>query len=148
MRGLLGVAGLVAAVLAVLALPVAWGLDRVFGEDVILVQPADEATLALERQDWKDGGDDRSVAELYGRLWPGDATTRVLFAKGRVIHPKERASLSILVVDKGKADNPFQAKTLWFAARWTAIGAAVAAVLAFLVRALLFRKRSHAVASA
>jgi hypothetical protein len=112
-------------VLAAVAItPSAILLDRVFGVDVLLISPHDEATVALNRSLHADGD---PVAEIYGN--PLRKPVRVvLLSERNVIRPVEDSSLALLPVGGG-APRPLQMQTVFFVARY--------AILALLLLSLL-----------
>jgi len=119
---ILGVAGS-------LAPPVAAALlSAASGRTVILVAtPNSPDVVEANRALWTPG---EPVAPLYGT--PVGEPMRILFADPtRIIVPKEDPSLTLYTVDKTKAENPLQERTMWFAVRMTlyASGALLAAAL-------------------
>lgn len=139
----LGAAGLLVAAAAI---PVGAALDRVAGRDVVLVLPFPPEVVELNRAT-REPGD--SVAGLYGTPVGGDLpgaagprVTRVLFPReDRVFRPEEDPTLLVMRLDKQAGDNPLQAMTVAYAARTTALVAAVGGAL-FLVVGTLLRRRA------
>lgn len=105
-------------VLAAVAIaPSAILLDRVFGRDVLLITPHDEATVELNRSLHLDGD---PVAEIYGN--PLSRSVRVvMFSERNVIHPVEDSSLALLPVRRGEP-RPLQVQTVFFVARYAILG--------------------------
>ncbi|HEU4339269.1 MAG TPA: hypothetical protein VFS19_04310 [Planctomycetota bacterium] len=113
---ILGVAGLVLTPAAVLILPAA------FGRTVQLVTtPNAPDIVALNRTMWSKG---EPVAPIYGT--PVGEPMTILFAdKSRIIVPAEDPSLTLYTVDKSKGENPLQAQTIRFGAKFGLIGSAI-----------------------
>jgi hypothetical protein len=137
LRTLLRVATLAACGVALLAYPAAFGLDALFGKDVWLVEEqTDASVVAIQRSQWKadhpDGkpGDPREVAEIYGT--PLSRERVILFSDARLLVPPEDPSVAVLRVTKA-SENPLQRRTVRYAAKWVAIGAAAAALVGFLL---------------
>ncbi|HUP63242.1 MAG TPA: hypothetical protein VNA69_22825 [Thermoanaerobaculia bacterium] len=109
---------------AVAIAPSAILLDRLFGRDVLLISPHDEATVELNRSLHADGD---PVAEIYGN--PLSKPVRVvLLTERNVIHPAEDSSLALLPAG-GDAPRPLQVQTVYFIARY--------AILALLLLSLV-----------
>ena len=135
----LRVMGLSALAASILTLVAAYVLDRGFGRTLQPVLQAAPEAVALNRSLHSEG---EPVAEIYGV--PTGSPMRVLFVdKSRVIHPKEDPSLSLLLVNKQRGDNPLQVRTVWFIA-WRLSGAlAAAGALALLTVFLVGRHRAR-----
>lgn len=114
----LGVAGLVLAPAAALMVPAA------FGRTVqLLTTPNAPEIVEVNRALWSKG---EPVAPIYGT--PIGKPMRVVFPdKSRLIVPPEDPSLSLYTVDKSKNQNPLQAQTLWFFAKFAMMGSAIMA---------------------
>lgn len=111
---------------AVAIAPSAILLDRVFGRDVLLISPHDEATVSLNRSLHAEGD---SVAEIYGN--PLSKPVRViLLSKRDVIRPVEDRSLALLPVG-GDASRPLQVQTVFFVARYAILSMLVLSLLIF-----------------
>jgi hypothetical protein len=112
----LGVAGLVLAPAAALILPAA------FGRTVqIVATPNEPEIVEVNRAMWSKG---EPVAPIYGT--PIGKPMRIVFPDmSRLIVPAEDPSLTLYTVDKSKNQNPLQAQTLWFFAKFGMIGSAV-----------------------
>ena len=120
---------------ALLAVTSAWALDRFFGTNVTLLAPNASDVIELNRELWSPGD---PVADIYGI---SSHKVRVVFADdSRIIHPKEDASLALYTVDKQAGENPLQAKTLWFFAKYLVIAGLAAALLLRLLHFLLMRR--------
>ncbi len=125
--------------LAVLSPSAAVVLDRGWGRDVILISPHSPDVISVNKASWTKGD---PVVDIYG-IRNGD-TTRVLFANpSHVITPDEDAGLTLLKVDKQAGENPLQAQTVWFFAKWLVLGGVVASALGLLA-AFRLRRRSEA----
>ena len=112
-------------ILAAGAPALAWALDNFFGRDVIYLSPHAPEIVRLNRFSWKAGD---SVVALYGI--PANDPIRVIFPKAsRILIPPEDTRLTLLQVDKQAGENPLQAQTLWFFARWIGLAGAVVALL-------------------
>jgi hypothetical protein len=106
-RRLLLIGGFAGAMLLVVS---GFLLDRVTGQDVLLIIPHDSATVELNRSLFLPGD---PVAELYGN--PLQNTVRVIMPpSARLLRPPEDPSLLLLAVDKEAGENPLQARTVWF----------------------------------
>ena len=115
---ILGIAGLVLTPAAVLILPAA------FGRTVQLVTtPNAPDIVAMNRAMWSKG---EPVAPIYGT--PIGEPMTILFAKeSRIIVPAEDPSLTLYTVDKSNGENPLQAQTIGFLAKYALIGSGVLA---------------------
>lgn len=121
---------------AILVLLLVTGIDRVLGQDVLLIQAHDEGTVELNHSLFLEGD---PVAEIYGN--PLSQAVRVISpAKSRLLRPVEDESLLLLRVDKGAGENPLQAQTLWFFTKF----AVPALLLLGLVGLFLPRRRKGA----
>ncbi len=99
---------------AILVLLLVTGIDRALGQDVLLIQAHDEGTVELNRSLFLEGD---PVAEIYGN--PLSQAVRVISPdKSRLLRPAEDESLLLLQVDKRSGENPLQAQTLWFFAKF------------------------------
>jgi hypothetical protein len=82
----------------------------------------------------------KRVMEIYGNAVPYQ--TPVLFVRSdRFIHPKEAPDLVLLPVNKEAGENPLQVKTVWFFAKYLAVGSGTA--FAVLLGLWLFLRRSR-----
>lgn len=129
---ILGVLGAVGAPLA------AWYIDSSKGVDVQMIAPHAPEVAAMERL----LADETTPAiSLYGE--PLGPPVRLILCKDtKVIEAPEQPGLRLLAVDKQEGDNPLQAKTVWFAARWAAIGSGAVGLLALGLLLFLNRRRS------
>jgi hypothetical protein len=120
----------VAASVALLAWPAAFAVDRLLGLDAVVVRPFPPAEVDRHRAAFAAraaGAEDEDVARLYGESF---GRFRVVVRDdGRVLHPPEKPSLAIYRAEDGV---PLQARTVFFAARFAAVGGAVLALVAFL----------------
>ncbi len=99
---------------ALLVLVVAFTVDRSLGRDLLLIQPHDEATVELNRSLYLEGD---AVAEIYGN--PLSQPLRVISPDEQyLIVPDEDPSLLLMRVNKSLGQNPLQAQTLWFFAKF------------------------------
>jgi hypothetical protein len=118
-----------ALIVVVFAYPLALLVDRTSGIDaVILTNPADEGTVALNRSQFDDTlqGPARreAIASLYGTVAPGVPTERLVFVDdAQIVRPAEDQDL---VLVRGEP-RPLQAKTLTFAAQRVIVFGLVAA---------------------
>ena len=93
-----------------------WALvfDRVFGRDVVLIQPHDESAVARNRGIHVSGA---AIEEIYGTpLQP--AVRTVSFTTAGVIRPPEDPSLALFPVT-GTSPAPIPMTTIFAAARGT-----------------------------
>jgi hypothetical protein len=113
---ILGGAGLVLTVAAVLILPAA------LGQTVqLVVTPNAPDIIETNRMMWEKG---EPVAPIYGT--PVGQPMTILFAeKSRIIVPPEDPSLTLYVVDKSKGQNPLQVQTVRFLAKYAAMASGV-----------------------
>lgn len=125
---------------AVLAFPLAFALDKTAGRDVILLsQAADGATVEAQRDQFDDTITDpverrTAIVEIYGSS-PAPTVERVLFIDEKdLIVPKEDASIALL---RPTASHPVQVKSAYFTARFAALGGAAAFVVLLIVRRFL-----------
>ena len=110
---------------AVLAPAAAAVMSSAWGRDVILIAPHAPEAVEINKLSWSKGD---PVPPIYGI--PTGGVTRIVFAKAdRVVVPSEDPSITLYRVDKQAGDNPLQAQTLWFFAKWFAIGGGSAAVV-------------------
>ena len=143
MKSLLRGLGFAGIAVGVLAYPLAFGANAVLGQDLLVVEAADAASVDANRGLWElDGSKKDGVAAIYGTPRP-PAARLLLVPADRVLHPKEDPSLAIYL--KRAGDHPTQAQTLVFFALPATIGGLVAgAALLFLAS----RKKEPAPASA
>jgi hypothetical protein len=135
----LRVIGFAALVLAGLAPAAAWTLDRVYGQTVQPVTRNAPEVVKLNKMLYEPGPES-SVAEIYGV--PTNQKMRVLFVNDdKIVRPKEDPSLTLLLLDKQKGDNPLQAKTVWFIAWRVLAGFLFLAALALLASLILSLRR-------
>ena len=112
---------------AVLVMLTALTTDKVLGQDVLIISPHDESTVQLNRALYVSGD---PVADLYGN--PLSEPVRVILpAKDHLIRPQEDESLLLLKVDKQKGENPLQAQTVWFFARFALAGLTLLGITGF-----------------
>jgi hypothetical protein len=125
---ILGFAGLA---VGVLAYPAAFAMDRVAGQDVILVSPRDEAQIAIERFNWESEGSPKApvhIAEIYGNPFEKGRPMRLVAPRAEALfHPPEAPEVTLFF--KKDSENPFQAMTLWYFAFPATIGGLVAGAL-------------------
>ena len=109
--------------LGVLAPLLAFGLDRIWGREVmVIVDPYPPEVVEVQKWEWEEGGRKGPVAAIYGN--PTRHPIRVLLPdSSRVYRPEEDPSLRLLPVHKSRGENPLQVQTLWFFVRWTLIAA-------------------------
>jgi len=65
----------------------------------------------------------------------------VLFEQTGLIRPPQDPKLALLPVDKQQGENPLQAKTVWFVAKWASIGSGAFVLLVLGLWAAFFRSR-------
>jgi hypothetical protein len=113
----------------VIALTLAWTIDRAMGEEVRLISPHDASTVEVNRALFVPGD---PVPEIYGV--PLSTPVRVIAPDSeRILHPREDPALVLLRVDKRIGENPLQARTVWLFAKAAALvlGLIGVAALAF-----------------
>ncbi len=93
--------------------------------EVLYVAAHSPDVVAVNRELWSQG---EPVAEIYGIpqgrihvLWPDPA---------RMVVPLENQKLTILLVNKRDGENPLQAATAWFFAKWVALAGGIAMLAA------------------
>ncbi len=102
---------------------IAFGIDRLFSREVLLIAPHDEATVKLNRALYAVGD---PVAEVYGN--PLTKPVRViLFSDARIIRPDEDPTQLLLSVDT----RPLQTRTLWFVTRYAVALLVMIAAISF-----------------
>ncbi len=128
----------IAVALAVAAPLAAFGLDRIYGRDVLPVARSSPEAVRANQALYMEGD---PVVEIYGV--PGERKMRVVFVEAdRLLVPKENPRLTLLLIDKQQGENPLQVKTLYFVAWRAAAGFGLAALLGFgLLLLLRYRKR-------
>jgi hypothetical protein len=110
-RPALLVLGLVGGTLLLVVVAAA---DRWLGRDVLMIVPHDPAAVEMNRSLFLPGD---PVPAIYGN--PMRERVRVIAPDPEhLIRPDEDPSLLLLRVDKGAGENPLQARTLWFLARY------------------------------
>jgi hypothetical protein len=131
-----------AVALAVAAPLAAYGLDRIYGRDVLPVARSSPEAVRANQALYLEGD---PVAEIYGV--PGEREMRVVFVDSeRILVPKENPRLTLLLIDKQQGENPLQVKTLYFVAWRASAGLALAALLGlglYLLLAHRKRRRPH-----
>jgi hypothetical protein len=126
-----GTAITLAALLAGIVLPAA------YGRDVFLISPHSADVVEVNKLSWTKGD---KVADIYG-IQNGEKV-RVLFTDpARIIVPEQDPSLTLYKVNKQAGENPLQAQTVAFLAKWLALGGLAAAV-AGLALGFATRRRS------
>ncbi len=142
---LLKIGWILAALAAVLCYPL-YGLLSLTAKEVVFVTPFEERQVRINRGMFKldpprpDSPDWRKkVMEIYGL--PNDQPDVVLFVpEGRITRPAEDPSISFMLVDKDKGENPWQLKSFLFAAKWGTIAALAAAVVLHVLWHLLHKR--------
>ncbi|GEM_PF-6323777 len=105
-----------------LAVPgVAWIVDSQMGTEVQMIAPHAKEVAAMERL---LADENTPVVSLYGEPL-GEPVRLVLFDDSKLVVPEENPKLRLLPVDKQSGENPLQAKTVWFAAKWASIISAI-----------------------
>lgn len=140
---------LVIAALAALAVPVTWTLDRVYGQDVILLATLNddvgqEAARYFADLDALDGDARReAVAGIYGTSG-GLNTDRVLvFDETRLIVPDEDPEMRLLAAGSADAEAyPIQTRSVRYVADRVSLAALLAIALLLLIRFGLVKRRS------
>jgi hypothetical protein len=88
---------------------IAFGIDRFFSREVLLIAPHDEATVKLNRSLYVPGD---PVAEIYGN--PLSRPVHVIvFRDARIIRPVEDPSQLLMPVE-----DALQTRTVWFVTRY------------------------------
>jgi hypothetical protein len=88
--------------------------DRALGRDVLMIAPHRPAVVELNRMLYAEGD---PVPQLYGN--PLSEKARVILpAEEKLIRPEEDPALLLFRVDKHQGENPLQAQTLWFFAKF------------------------------
>ena len=144
MRSLARLGWIVALAVAALTYPAVWVLSAgatdaylIAAKSPQMVQ-ANQALFDAREPQESDAAYRKRVMEIYGN--PVDYQTPVLFvSREKFVHPKEAPDLVLLPVDKEKGENPLQLKSLYFFARYVAMGS-FAAFAALLVLFLILRK--------
>ena len=115
---------------AVLVLTAAWAVDIGLGREVLLIAPHDPSVVALNRALYSPG---ESVPDLYGN--PMSDPVRVIRPdSSRLITPEEDTALILMSMDNQAGENPLQAQTIWFFARFAFIGLILLGVSGFAFR--------------
>ena len=143
---LTGVGAVVACALTAAVYPVASFLAR-GATEVWLYTPSDPAVVELNRGlfdlasvDVKTEAGRREVMRLYGN--PTAEPIRVLFLdEARLVRPAEAPDLVLLPQDKEKGENVLQVQTVFFFAKLTTIGGAIAAGVLLGLWGVLKRRR-------
>ena len=135
----LGVAGFV---LAGLAYPAAWGIDRAAGLEVLPVVASDAASVETNRGLWAlNDGPKADVPGIYGT--PAARVDRIVFSDAaKVLHPKEDPSLTLYLVSR--EDQHLQAQTLWYFALPMTVGGLVAGTALLLLGRRMGRRAAGA----
>ena len=128
---LIGSLGILGVAIGALAYPVAWGIDRASGIDVLQVWAAPAKEVEFKRGMWELNGSERDgVAGIYGT--PTGKSERVVFIDtAKVLHPREDPALTLYLA--AQQDHPLQARTLYFFALPTTIGGLVVGAALFLI---------------
>src|SRR5262249_11878945 len=122
-----GGAGTLAALLAGIVLPAA------YGKDVILISPHAPDVVELNKLSWSNGD---KVVDIYG-IQNGDKV-RVLFTDpARIVVPEQDPSLTLYKVNKQAGENPLQAQSVAFLAKWAALGFFTVGVWGLILGAIL-----------
>ena len=120
-----------AGIAVALACVLDWGLGR----DVILIAPHAPAVVKVNRALYTSGD---AVADLYGNAL--SKPVRVIFpSETKLIVPPEDPYVLLLSVDKQRGENPLQAQTIWFFAKFAVGGFLVLGGVGL----LLSRLKSH-----
>ncbi len=143
MRRLVTVLFWVAFAVAILAIPAAKLAASAFGRDATRLQSVnDETQVEVRRATFDDTGlspEERrtQVIEIYGATSAKTAERYLFVGDGDVIVPAEDPSLTLLR-PAGEGAYLVQAKSVDFAARRVALGAALAFVVLLAIRSLVF----------
>jgi hypothetical protein len=131
MRALACLGSVVALAVAALAYPAVWILSLGATDAYLIAAKSPEMVQAnqalADPRDPKesDAAYHKKVMEIYGN--PVDYKTPVVFVPAnKFVHPKEAPELVLLPVDKEKGENPLQVKSLYFFAKYVAMGSGVA----------------------
>lgn len=146
MARLLKVGWILALAVAALLFPL-YGLLALTAKEVVFVTPFEEKQVRINRGMFKLDPPERNspdwgkkVIGIYGL--PNDQPDVVVFVpESRITRPAEDPSISFMLVDKDKGENPWQLKSFRFAAKWGTIAAAAAAVVLHILWHLLRKKR-------
>lgn len=124
--------------LAAIAAPItAWRMDESYGIEVQMIVPHAPEVAAMEQL---LADENTPVTSLHGEAL-GPPVRLVLFDQTGLIRPPQDPKLALLPVDKQQGDNPLQAKTVWFAAKWASIGSGAFVLLVLGLWAAFFRSR-------
>jgi hypothetical protein len=114
---------------AILVLLAALVLDLGLGKEVLMIAPHDPTLVKLNRSLYMPGD---AVPDLYGN--PLSEQTRVVLpASDRLVSPTEDPVLVLLQVDKLAGENPLQAKTVWYLARFLVAGFVLVGLVGFVL---------------
>jgi hypothetical protein len=125
-----GLVVVLASVLSGIVLPAA------YGRDVILISPHAPDVVELNKASWSKGD---KVVDVYG-IQNGEKV-RVLFTDpARIVIPEQDPSLTLYKVNKQGGENPLQAQSVAFLAKWIALGGFAAAMAGLVLGAVARRK--------
>jgi hypothetical protein len=124
-----------------------YGLLSLMAKEVVFVTPFEDRQVKINRgmfkldppektsPDWR-----KKVMGIYGL--PNEQPDVVVFVPaGKITNPPEDPSISFMLVDKDKGENPWQLKTFLFVAKWASLGAGLSGVL-LLLGWLALRKKA------
>lgn len=140
MRRVIFTLAIVGALVAVGAPLAAWQVDERYGVEVQMIAPHAPEVAEMERL---LADETTPAVTLYGEPL-GPPVRLVLTDQSRLIRPPEQPGLVLMPVDKQLGENPLQAKSVWFIAKWSCLGAGVFALVALGLWGVLLRRR-HAV---
>jgi hypothetical protein len=124
----------IAAVAAALLVMPAAAILASTATEAVMISPHHPSAVEVNRGLWELDRPDPSSADfekrviaLYGN---GSERVKAVFVPAeRFIRPPEKPGLVLLPVDKQKGENPLQAQTVWFVAKWALLGTAWAGVM-------------------
>lgn len=120
---LIGFAGALAIPAGVLV------VDRLLGEEVLLIAMHEPATIEMNQALFAEGD---PVAEVYGN--PLSSTLRIIAPRAsHLLRPEEDPSLVLYTVDKQGGENPLQAQTLWLFAKAGMLGSVLLGIVALVL---------------
>lgn len=122
------------AVLGGLAAVAAWPVARAItsgAKEVYLLTPHAAELVQVNKELYDGSKTPKTVMQIYGL--PGEEPEKVVFVpEEKLVRPPENPDVVFLPVDKSKGENPLQAKTVEFVAKYAVGGGVLGAVLCLL----------------
>ena len=128
----------VALLVLVGSYPAAWSVAS-GAETVQMIRPWDEALVEFNKWEFEEGDWEDDITAIYGSP-EGEPLELVFVEREALFYPEEGGELALLVREEG--EHFWQVKTVYYAAKWSSIGAGIVVLLLGGLLLWVGRKRS------